>query len=289
MDLTNSEFALYLASWFGMMAGVWALFERAETVATKQTKTAVVNWINNLTVPDANKWPLAFRDIFERVFGAKHFSLRSFGMSLVSSVFFLVVMHLIWATLHPTNAALFFGEGVQSFAEILILGTLLNFLPDFISLFETRLILRRMARANSTLTILALIVIDVVLTGAIFIASYTLAFYALYVLAGVFAGLDLSGHWRFLKTGVFFDSPGWGTADEISMGPYIYTTFLTSVWIWLYVLSASVAKVFRFADRTVGIFRLVLDFKEKPIRSLGFISMLLVTLCYVLVPVVRML
>ena len=64
------------------------------------------------------------------------------------------------------------------------------------------------------------------------------------------------------------------------IGIFFYSTFFTSIWLWLFGLSQL---VFTVAGRTGPLLRFVkyvLPIDEKPFRSLGIIAGLIATLAY---------
>ena len=64
-----------------------------------------------------------------------------------------------------------------------------------------------------------------------------------------------------------------------------YTSFFTSVWIWLYVLAGMLAKIGDRFNILLSRFRKMFDVNKKPLSSLGFVSMLIITILYLVVPV----
>ena len=72
-----------------------------------------------------------------------------------------------------------------------------------------------------------------------------------------------------------------------SLGIFFYSTFFTSVWVCLYALSGFAVKV--AGNLGIGMSRLsgVLDIEKKPLRSMGFLSIALISLLFLVLPVLR--
>jgi hypothetical protein len=67
---------------------------------------------------------------------------------------------------------------------------------------------------------------------------------------------------------------------QLSWGIFFYSTYFTSVWVWLYVLSGFVVILGRYLGLGFGFLKRIFDIDNKPIRSLGYVSILLVTVVY---------
>ena len=71
------------------------------------------------------------------------------------------------------------------------------------------------------------------------------------------------------------------SGTESFLGIFIYSTFLTSVWLWLYALSGFLVKAFARSRKGLHFLQKHLNVEEHPLRSMGFVLMLLVTVVYV--------
>lgn len=69
--------------------------------------------------------------------------------------------------------------------------------------------------------------------------------------------------------------------------PFFYSAFFTSLWLWLYALSVLVSRALVKANAGVGFLLNLTDVEEHPLRALGFVSILPVSLVFlVFLPVV---
>ena len=64
-------------------------------------------------------------------------------------------------------------------------------------------------------------------------------------------------------------------------GIFVYSAFLTSVWLWLYALSGFLVKAIARSRKGLHFLQRHLNIEEHPLRSMGFVLMLLVTVGYV--------
>lgn len=285
---------LTLTSWAVAMGVLWVVFSRSEKVASPDAKNAITRWLKNVRVGGTlENWPSTFASVFDSIFGKKHLSWRCFWRSCVASLIAVLVMTFIWAALRPLHARSQmenFMDDPRLIVFYVVSFAVLNLLPDYVSLLESRYILRRMSAVqHSPGRILSLLALDVVLTVSIFFAALFLFLFivAYYLLLFESEEMDVQAAAmalemyalsiaEILEHGVFLSNPG----GSLSLGIFFYTTFFTSVWIWLYALSGLVVKVGEYFGITVSRLKWFLDIENKPLHSLGVISMLLVTLIY---------
>ena len=66
----------------------------------------------------------------------------------------------------------------------------------------------------------------------------------------------------------------------LPFGVFFYSAFLTSVWLWLYAVSVVLARSLVRAGRGVGFLLKLTDVENHPFRSMGFTSVVLVSLMF---------
>ncbi|MCZ6672373.1 MAG: hypothetical protein O7C75_05470 [Verrucomicrobia bacterium] len=268
---------LYVASWLSVTGGIWGLFGKAEDVISAPVKSAISQWLRDMPFREVlTGWPSSFAGVFDQLFGEHHLSIKCFLQSCVASVLSVATLTLIWGTVRPEQLRDLFqivSKSPYDIGLLFLLVASLNLIPDYISLLETRWILRWLATSNSVPRTLALLVVDLVVTGMVFGTAY--------VLLGWYMGGSKDEMVYMLVNGAFLTK---GQFAPISMGVFLYSTYFTSVWIWIYILSGLVT---RFVGMTVsGFGRLfsILNIEEKPLRSLGFVAILIVSAIYALIP-----
>ncbi len=65
----------------------------------------------------------------------------------------------------------------------------------------------------------------------------------------------------------WLDLPAWLSLNN-ELGMFLWTTYLTSVWLWLYALSGLLVRAIRGAT----FLRDHLNVEEKPLSSMGFVA-----------------
>ncbi|MEE2732505.1 MAG: tetratricopeptide repeat protein [Pseudomonadota bacterium] len=192
-------------------------------------------------------WSTQFCQWFDLVFGKKHLSWSCFLRSSLASVLFVLAIYFLFG---PVLGLLTQRSGsTYTVGEVLLLGMVLNLIPDYLSLLETRWLLQRFERVRGFWPTLILLVVDVVITGAIIGLAIILYKWVRAPDLGIGHTLGL-----FDITAIFF-----------------YSSFFTSLFSWLYCISTWFVKLF---CRT-GMSKL-LDVNDNPQNSLALVSAVLI-------------
>ena len=240
---------------FLLGGGIWKLFSRAEATASPEVRNALSRWLRNLD-PDktVRRWPQTFIVMFDSVFDERHLSWRCFRRSCYASLGGVSILISVLAAYQIELAITeIFEQG--TWIKLLGLAIFLNPLPDYVSLLETRLILRWMTRKSSWLRIISLMGLDIILTGAIFffgtvlvVTILTMAFKAIHMgvtadLAGIYMNpvYNMTIVWKNLMLPMF---QSWLPGGETYFGIFFYSTYFTSAWLWLFMLSSCIVKFF---------------------------------------------
>lgn len=293
MELSIPPLFAYIASWASVTGGVWALFERAEKVVRDDVRDAISRWLRNLDPGGAlANWPAQFAAVFDRVFGERHLSWRCFGRSCVASFVFVAIVTFLWVALRPTLFTAFIQSARfdKDMFSVLSFVVIVNLIPDYLSLLETRYVIRWMRFSHSTVRVFFLLVFDLAATAVIFLGSLAvfLTFFLILGDTGLSIGEIAGALTEFLSTFVGLALPlSVAEPGFASPGIPFYSTFFTSVWVWLYALSGLAVKLTQHLGVGLAFLKRVLDIDNKPLRSIGFVSMMLVTLVYLIVPLVR--
>ena len=76
-------------------------------------------------------------------------------------------------------------------------------------------------------------------------------------------------------------------SGDLSFGIFFYSTFFTSAWIWLYALSGLALKTAQHIGLGINCLKNILDIENKPIRSMGIVTIVLVSLLFLVIPFFR--
>ena len=153
----------YVIAWASTIAGIWFLFEKAEDTISKQSRDSLSAWINNFNLGQVTpKWTSHFVTVFDQVFTKYHFSFRCFLRSCVASSVISLIVFLIWKSQHEDIYKYYLENGTFLKAAIGgITGIIIfNWIPDYISLLETRYVLNFMSNSKSIVKIILLLILD---------------------------------------------------------------------------------------------------------------------------------
>lgn len=277
----------------GVLAGiVWKFFERVEGVLNDKAKMEVANWLigHRPLGLEVEPWPTTFAKVFNRVFGEKHFSWRCFSRTAIASLLcgviglalavrtFLAEEYVDDANFGLYQSVITAYEGpflpkslapdpndalrvspVENNIIVLLLCTIgvtlmTNILPGYVSLLETRFVLKLMRR-STLLSTLALLVLDGLFTGGTATVWNALLL------------LPINGK----------ESPG---ILEMDLAWLVYPAFFTSIWLWLYAGSGFLLRAARRLDIGFAWFNRHFDIEKKPLQSIGLVAGAIVAVVY---------
>ena len=165
------------------------------------------------------------------------------------------------------------GETINRVPIDLLIGSplLINLIPDYISLVETRIILARMAKSRTLYGCAFWILTDAIITLIIaFCAFVLMAASAMAIFRGVDWGPAISDWVALFPSKLMI----WESYRTIE-GWFIYSTFLTSVWLWLYIASSLLIRLTYLVPYFVGLVNRVFDLDDqidkKPLAILGYV------------------
>ena len=287
------------------------LAEKIELALQKESKDKVSKWIQNISPQNAiSSWPAAFVEIFDHIFGKHHFSCRCFYRSCIASTFSVLIMTLVWGYLRPYQFQQFFNSGslVEAFLSVYLVGIIVNLIPDYLSLLETRWLINKMDKSGRIISILLYLCLDLVITSAIFLIFIAFCMFMVFLLRVAFPNttefvnflpkaiqnlvirvtklkMTFSGYkeWLLHFTGNCIPL----TTDkkyEPSPGIWMYSTFFTSIWAWLHATTGIIAKCSQKLFGSYDWFIRNFDINEKPLSVMGIISIVLLTMLFIIAP-----
>ena len=313
------QFFSWLAELLTLVAGCLALFTYLELHSGTEIKSQVYRWLNG-TIPfrGDDNWAALFVRIFDGLFGIRFISIRFILVSTLFSLFTFVLLLFAWATLHPIEAETFFGNLLTTVIFFGGLFAIINLIPDYISNCQTRYILGRLVSSlkstehgSSFRCYAKWLAIDLFLTTALSVAiivplsllvneilatpfPFSFSFLFSFSSVEITTQFDLiqlltlhSAEFRYSSA----DShhPGYRTFFSPPYGAFLYTTFFTSIWLWLY--SASGLFV-RLLHRTIGpdaVIIRVFNFDRHPLWAQGGVCSILLGSAYVVVSIIMFL
>ncbi len=232
--------------------------------------------------------PEATRELFERIFGRRHFSLRCFARSVVFSLFASIgalTFGAFHSTFSPSDCfSWMISPSDTYFAGITDRWGLLSWLAfslllDYFGLLKTRLFISWFAnrfRATAWFA-LSFIVADIVIGFVIFCLSFgSFTFFRQEIEAdhGVlpFLGIFFDYSYTHLPSHIADYAVLTLTGDWFPWGSLFLASMLPSIWLWLYGSAAMITKLML---RSTGLIRnliFLLDVDKHPIRAFGFVA-----------------
>ena len=245
--------------------------------------------------------PSAFIEWFDRLFRVRRVRMLGFELvlprfwrSALASFLALCAAVIVWfankggfsqppngATNVPLLLVLYGGAAVVT-----------NIIPDYLSLVESRFVLGKMSESRSALGRLAWLGVDACATTAIVFCFLWISGLLLLPLVpenSLYAvGCLTRDNFTFARmvdiaiAGLTFSTPP-GTINYDVSGVYIFSSFFTSFWVWLYLGSGL---LLRLAQRIPGLRDFLRDacrIEDYPLRVLALVSGL-VALVLVSVP-----
>jgi hypothetical protein len=268
---------------FGSVLGV---FELGERFASQRAKDALSKWLLTFDIQKAKALPDGTQELFERIFGERHFSLKCFVRSAAFSLGAMAIVAILVLLIYPKEAfetiewILFFAidvRGRRQYGDWLYLALWFpwSIVIDYVSLFKTRVILRVLARMRlrNSLVSVAILVVDVVLYKLLFTLG----------LLGVWVGHELITFgwsdpiWIHLitteisqvLTEMFTHVP---RAKDDLFFIFFWAGFAPSIWMWLYVAALFVIRGLLRSEKLVNWLRWFLDVEKNPFRSIGAVA-----------------
>jgi hypothetical protein len=269
---------------------VLAVFELGDRLASQKAKDALSKWLLTFDVRKAGALPDGTKELFERIFGERHFSLKCFVRSAAFSLgaigFISIVCLLI--NPHPSEVFAIFipppKDPLRATEILIALWLPWSIVIDYVSLFKTRLVLELLLRMSRRAAIasIAILAMDYVSYKFIFVVGIALVM-ALTSSIGSSALTGLIGRslsiaeiWEAFEHGVTF----FATYPSLLLPPVtlvfglvlFWAGFAPSIWMWLYVAALFVTRLLLRSEKLVKWLRWALDIEKKPFRSIGAVA-----------------
>jgi len=256
-----------VASAGAAFTAVYGTFSRFEEIQSQENRLFIGQWLLGLPVPKRGS-EIFFIELFNKVFGRSHWSVRCAIASFVLSGFFLALAFLAnysgsWQTGSNYNPLAGVGWPISALGACLI---------DYVSLWKTRLVLTKVSTLHSALASLVFVLFDFILTTVLF---SLLPFFLMFALVSSEYGLVGAITYNFFNLHNFLHEvvpTQTGIAVDSFKSPYYLVALFTSAWVWVYVLSAQTVRLFGYIPRFIVFLSKVTDVKEHPVRVLGFVA-----------------
>ncbi len=267
MEILATAFAIYIF----VCGFVWAGFVRLETLLKEDTRKNIASWVRGSKHGDTDsRWPATFGVVFDRVFTKKHLSWGCFWRSCVASVLAVVLMTAILSVVNSSVRNELWRDP-KVIVGIGLGAVVINLLPDYLSLLETRFVLRWMAKGGAgAFKLFGWLIFDAVVTLGIFTT-------AVLALVLFFRG-DPVDVVEFIVPALWSI---FGVQNVFALwGIFLYSTFFTSVWVWLYAFSGIAVRLVYRAKRIQTFVDKYFDVATRPLSVMGAVLIVVFTIVY---------
>ena len=263
---------------------VLGVFELGERLASQRAKDALSTWLLSFDVQRAKALPDGTQELFDRIFGKRHFSLKCFIRSVMFSLGAMAFVGILSLLISPRESLsslrtyLYFSSTQTRYLVWSMVGLWLpwSIIIDYVSLFKTRVILRILAQIRFAIVAPVILCIDLIAYRLLFVIGLESIYSSVLILdTPEFEVMSFIASY-FIRTviGDFLQS------SIIPIENYIFKIFFVagfapSIWMWLYVAALFVTRGLLRSERIVTWLRWFLDIEKSPFRSIGAVAAVL--------------
>jgi hypothetical protein len=130
-----------------VFGAVWAMFEAVEQASSTEARALTTRYLKETDLGSIAGWfPVASRDIFESIFGARHFTRHCVLRSLLASVIAVSIL-LGNLALHQNSLDwLIFERTLPRIGPILASVIVWSMVLDYLNLLKTRIVIGHLGR-----------------------------------------------------------------------------------------------------------------------------------------------
>lgn len=255
---------------------IWKVLADRDEDCPAQTREDLSKWLRRA---DPEAWAdvmsCSLRDLFDTVFGKRLIAWKFVRNSFIASIASVAVVTLMWYAIRPAEFLAFVTEGsmLTSIVALLFGSIIFNLIPDLISLIQTRWVLGQVRRSSSRSlrVLIGWLAADLVLTTVVAVGAFA-------VIYSWLRTPDLREIVRTLTESVLpMHASDWKAA---SFGIWFYSTYFTSVWVWLYGASTLLVKVGALGKLTLHVAMKLVDVSKKPFRCIAVLSIAIITMAF---------
>ena len=244
---------LWMSFWFGFAEAIRRVIASVEDAVGLEYKEKLSKGLRGVQERPVDDWVYDFGRVFDKIYGKNHLSLRCFLTSTLVSILSFMIIALVWI-----------GQDVLwlDVQNAFIYALILNVIPDYISLLETRWLL-----GVKRIPMVIKLIIDVIL-------SYILLAVSVFGIAWA-TGYQSADAFEFFTSSLFlmditFEDPETPSFIEVCFFATI-TSYTTSIWLWLHGFAHMMVR-FLYPFKW-------LEVEEKPLRAVGVVmSVLLIAI-----------
>lgn len=222
----NDAWGFVAANWdtaAGIAVSMFALTMAAGVLIRPEHKETIALWL--MGAGTERTWAQSFVSLFDNLFGGRHLSPKCMARSSIASLMAVVA---IWLLLGEFGALPLRVQAELSVGGFLLAVLAVNIVADYVSLLETRLLLGWLTPGRPVWMQTGVLAVDLLLTTAI-------------IWVALLAYLNSPLHEGEVES--FAEILGVFSIFSV----LFYSTFLTSVWTWSYILSSWILRLLHHA------------------------------------------
>ena len=293
------NYSILLTAYLGSCGLVWLVASRTDQVLNASTKQVIAQWVRRSDPRKAaGRWAIAFSTAFNRFFGDRHLSFRCFAVSAATSLVVVLLLSVVWYALIPDHVSMAWVEcntlgGCIRYASpefnpirprfypvatLILYPIVVNIFGDYLSLIETRLVVREISSTVRRSSVLLLLLVDLLATSAIaFVMISMTLFISVWIAGNPLEIIDFEMLGRQFTRGLSLFS-GNQRPYQSNLGIYLYSTYATSFWVIMSLLGAGAIRAAQILNFTRSIIARTLNLDEKPMSSLACVAVAVGTL-----------
>src|SRR5262249_16977233 len=154
---------------------VLGVFELGERFASQRAKDDLSKWLLTFDVQKAKALPDGTQELFERIFGERHFSLKCFVRSAAFSLGAITFITILRLLIAPEDVLSEASDSNLAVVIFIALWLTWSIIIGYFSLFKTRVILGLTIRTQlRSVGVIAILVMDFIFYLIIFFVGSTL-------------------------------------------------------------------------------------------------------------------
>jgi hypothetical protein len=251
----------------------------AEKEARPEVLKDIAEILKNKSWSIGNQPNVLVERMFCLTFGERQLSIKCMVRSFVSSTIFVATIFLLSFAFEQSEYRIYKLSFDGSIVSVLDRLIYISLIPDYSSIAKARVIIRHIGRSNNFARIIALVLVDIILSVLIAVLSMMVYQTFEYV---VLPGYGFNGDIKesFLASfeiayesisdilGIILGTPHGDTWLEL----FTTSTLLTSMWAIIAIASLAVAKMLVLADYARKFTTWFFNVDEHPIRAVGVVA-----------------
>jgi hypothetical protein len=228
--------------------------------------------------------PEGTRALFQRVFGARHFSWRCVATSMLFSIAAFTVIVGLTVLYDPRRVSVV--REIWTDMPVVMNTTLAwmiwSVVPDYFNLFKTRKLLNLLMahRIKRPSLFIVMVLADFLIGYSIFIITFSpMGLFDLHLIFYVLGKGNVT--WQHIVQNFSFSYPlPLSSIFHWMYGPLFWPGMVPSIWLWLFLLATLIVRV---SARTAPALRVAMywfDGDRHPIRFVGIVAAALVSMFY---------